>query len=58
MTQGKDPMYMYTLYISNISLCGVKPSITLDMSLTSEHISLVFLTVFYTETRTHFVHSI
>ena len=50
-------MYMYTLFISNISLRGVKHSITLHMTLTSDHIALVLIAVFHTETRTHSKHN-
>ena len=49
-------MYMYTLFISNISLRGVKHSITLGMTLTSDHIPLVLIAVFHTETRKHSMH--
>ena len=53
MTRDKDPMYMYSLFISNISLRGVKHSITLHMTLTSDHIALVLIAVFHIGHRTH-----
>ena len=49
-------MYKYTLFVSNISLRGVNHSITLHMTLTSDHIALVLIAVFYTGTCTHFMH--
>ena len=56
MTQGKDPKYMYSLYISIVSLRGVTFIITSHMTLTSDHIALVLIAVFYTEHCTHLTH--